>query len=123
MSNLTVGGSSPPDPPVASDDMPWQLRVLDALARFPDGTNIAGLTRPLADGTRHYDSLYRAIHRTLRILESHGHAQRAGHARPSPLLRLGPATTARTPYRGPVIWQITAEGASHLARQADGHLS
>jgi hypothetical protein len=94
--------------------LPWHIRVLATLAEFPEGAPISRLTRPLADGTRHYDSVYRGIYRTLRAFESSGYAQRAGHLRCVPL-GWGQDAPALGGYRPAVLWRITPKGAEYLA--------
>ncbi len=98
----------------AAVTLPWQVRVLAALAEFPEGAPIARLTRPLADGRRHYDSVYRGIYRALRAFESSGHVQRAGHLRCLPL-GWGQDVPALGAYRPADLWRITAKGTDYLA--------
>jgi hypothetical protein len=94
--------------------MPWRVRVLAALAGFPDGTTVSRLTRPLAGGAHDYDSMYDRIYQVLRACERRGYVRRAG------FLERRVAGSWDAPDgawlgRGLVSWQVTTAGADYLS--------
>jgi hypothetical protein len=94
--------------------MPWRVRVLAALAGFPDGTTVSRLARPLADGAG-YDVAYRRVYRALGACERRGHVRRAGL-----LDRRAAGCWEHAPDgawlgRGLVSWQVTTAGADYLS--------
>lgn len=96
--------------------VPFRARVLAQLAAYPDGTTIARITRPLADGTHGYDTVYRRIYGALRACERDGLAEQAGWQQlPVPVAWSLDMATRNGP-QSPVIWKVTPVGAELLHR-------
>lgn len=102
---------------------PWRLRVLAALAAFPEGASTGRLTRSLADGTRSYDAVYGNIYATLRTCQRHGYVRRAGPARARVRFIWDNDPKTRTAYGDQAVyWQLTPAGTEYLASHGqEGH--
>lgn len=96
----------------------FRASVLAQLAAYPGGATIAKITRPLADGTHGYDTVYRRIYGALRACERDGLAEQAGRQRP-PVPVAWSLDLIRNTARLPVIWKITPADAAHLVQLSE----
>jgi hypothetical protein len=119
---MTGGGDVQRGMPQASA---WRLRVLAALAGFPDGVSIARLTRLLADGTRPYDAVYDSIYNALRSCQRCGYVRRVGPARARARVQFtwNNDPNSHTCYGDQAVyWQLTPAGTAYLTSHGqEGH--